>query len=158
MKGDKVGYSIDLRNAFKFTALKRPRKALSEIKAFVNKHARPKEIRISNEVNGFIFKHSKNIPRRIEAVLYREGSTVSVFLQGGKEMDAYIKMRAEEKKRKEPKKEKKEASKEEKAENGKQESGKVPEGEAAEDAEKKRLLEEKRIKEEAGKALEHKRG
>ena len=171
MKGEKAEYTISLQKAFLYPVTKRVRKALSETRDFVSKHARTNETRISNEVNEYIHKNSKNIPRKLNAVLFKDGPVVSVFLQGGKELDIYMKKMAEEKKKKESKKkgaEKKEGEKEEKAEGAKAEAKEKQEGakaakekKAEEDeiaAEKKRLLGEKRLKEEAGKALIHKKG
>ena len=160
MKGEKADYTISLEKAFMFPVTKRVRKALNEIRNFCSKHARAKETAISNEVNEFIHKNSKNIPRRIKAVLLKENERVVVFLQGGKELPLYIKKRMDEKKKKDAKKEKqgkKGEAKEQGAEEKKEGEKEAKKDAAAEEAEKKKLLEEKRQKEEAAKALEHKR-
>ena len=146
MKGEKAEYKINLPKAFMFPVTKRVRKALSEIKAFVKKHARVKDTAISNEVNEFIHKNSKNIPRGINAVLLKEDKRVIVFLQGGKQLDAYTAKKAQEKKKKEEKKAAKESQ-----------NAKESKDSAEADDEKKRRLEEKKTKEDASKALEHKR-
>ncbi len=163
MKGERAEYYINFERAFMFPRPKRVRKALTETKRFVTKHTRAKDISISGEVNEFIHKNSKNIPRGMGAVLYREEGKVSVFLQKGTGLDVYIKARAEEKKKKEAakKKDEKTEKKEGKEEAGKKAwAGKETEAkeEAEADAEKKRLLDEKRIKEGAGAAIGKKRG
>src|SRR3989338_7499293 len=116
MKGEKAEYTINLTKAFMFPVTKRVRKALNEIKAFVRKHTRSKEISISNEVNEYIHKNSKNIPRYLKAVLLKDGPRIAVFLQGGKQLEAYQKKKIEEKKKKEEKKSKAEKKEEKKEE------------------------------------------
>ncbi len=163
MKGDKAEYYISFEKAFMFPRPKRVRKALCAIRDFAAKHTRAKDISISNEVNEFVHKNSRNIPRGIGALLYREDGKVRVFLQKGSGLDAYIRKRAEEKKKKGPGKAEKAGNKDDKK-TDKGQAGTASKGakagnaESAEtDAEKKRLLEEKRQKEEAGKAIEMKR-
>ncbi len=172
MKGEKAEYYISFEKAFMFPRPKRVRKALGEIRKFAAKHTRASVISISSEVNELVHRNSKNIPRGIKAVLYREDGKVSVFLREGTGMEAYIRKRAEEKKKTEA--EKKKEGKAEKKPGKEGGSGKVAKegtaGKAGEDtsaqareegeaeAERKRLLEEKRLKEEAGKAIEMKRG
>ena len=155
MKGEKAEYRISLEKAFLFPATKRVRKALNVVRAFVTKHTRAKDIMISNEVNEAIHKNSKNIPRYINAVLYKDAEKVAVFLKKGNGLDAYLKKKDEEKKKKE--KETKKAKEEKKAEK-KETAVEKKEAADAEKENKKRLLEEKRAKEEAGKAIEIKRG
>ena len=159
MKGDKAEYYISFERAFMFPRPKRVRKALTEIKRFVTKHTRIKEILVSNEVNEFIHKNSKNIARGVGAVLYKDEGKIVVFLQKGTGLDAYIKKRAEQKKKESKKKDDKGAAKAE-AKDAKAEakgSKETKSEDKEEDDEQKRLLEEKRIKEEAGKAIEMKR-
>lgn len=146
MKGEKAEYTISLEKAFMFPGTKRLKKALAQIRKFVHKHARPKKVAISNEVSEFIHKQSRNIPRKLKVVLYKEATRVVVFLQNSKEFDSYIKKKAEARKKEAKGKEKEEKkSAEEKKEEAKAEE------------EQKKLLEEKRMKEEAGKAIEIKR-
>lgn len=165
MKGDKAEYYISFEKAFMFPRPKRVRKALCAIRDFVAKHTRAKDIYVSNEVNELVHKNSKNIPRGISAVLYREEGKISVFVQNGSGLDAYVKKRAEEKKKKDSRKAEKAGKKEEKkagktdvvgavAAKGAKAEGAQAKGEGEE---QKRLLEEKRQKEEAGKAIEMKR-
>lgn len=156
MKGDKAEYYISFERAFMFPRPKRARKALTEIKRFAAKHTRVKEILVSNEVNEFIHKNSKNIARGVSAVLYKDGGKIVVFLQKGLGLDAYIRKRAEQKKKDAKNKDEKAGKP---AKEGKAEAKEAPKAEGATgaDEEQKRLLEEKRLKEEAGKAIEMKR-
>jgi len=158
MKGDKAEYVIPLRQAFNTPRSRRADKAIFLIREFVKKHTRagPKDIAISNEVNEFVWKQSKfTIPRKVDAVLKKDGSRVTVFLKGGKEIEA-VKAKAEEKEKKGKKeaKPKKEGKKEEKTEkDGKKgEEKKVDEKEA----EQKAKLEEKREKEKNAQKAEFK--
>ncbi|MBI4210451.1 MAG: hypothetical protein HY544_03015 [Candidatus Diapherotrites archaeon] len=152
MKGEQANYTIPLKKAFLFPPRVRIRKAIAEIRDFVKKHTRFKKYALSNEVNAFLHKNSKNIPHRIPAVLLKEQDRIAVFLQGGKEMETYIKQREEAKKRKEQKKTSaKKGAKEEKSAEA------IAESKEAED-EKRKKLEDKKAKEEAAKAAEMKRG
>ncbi|MCR4335913.1 MAG: 60S ribosomal protein L31 [archaeon] len=144
MKGEQAEYTIGLRNAFMFPPKKRIRKALNVINRFVKKHTRAKETNISNEVNEELHKNSKNIPRRVNVVLLKENDKVTVFLQNGKQLKAYLEQKAKDKKKKETEKKPKEDKKETKKE-------------AEEDQEKKEKLEEKKAKETVAKAIEMKR-
>ncbi len=162
MKGEKAEYYISFERAFMFPRPKRVRKALTEIKRFVTKHTRVKEILVSNEVNEFIHKNSKNIARGVSAVLYKDEGKIVVFLQKGIGLDAYIKKRAEQKKKDSKKKDGKGADKPAKegkaeAKGAKETKAKADDKAGIEDEEQKKLLEEKRMKEEAGKAIEMKR-
>ncbi|PIN85389.1 MAG: hypothetical protein COV47_02525 [Candidatus Diapherotrites archaeon CG11_big_fil_rev_8_21_14_0_20_37_9] len=145
MKGDKFNYVIPLERAFMFPPKKRIRKALNEILRFVKKHARPKTTLVATEVNEYLHKNSKNIPRRVNATLYREDDKVTVYLETGKQLEAYLKKKEAEKKHKD--KEKKEKTKEA------AEKTEIKE----EDKEKAKKLEEKKEKEKAARASEIKR-
>ena|SRR3989338_7511165 len=140
MKGEQANYIISLWTAFLFPPKTRIKKAIRQIKKFVWKHARSKNVALSTEVNEFLHKHSKNIPKKISATLLKEPERVMVFLEKGKELEIYLK-------KKDAKKEKKDEKsvKKEKAED-KQET-----------AEQKQKLENKKAKEEAARAAEIKR-
>lgn len=144
MKGNEAEYTIGLRTAFLFPPKKRIRKALNVIKRFVKKHTRAEEILVSNEVNEFLHKNSKNIPRKVKTILLKHEKTINVYLQDGTQLKAYREAQEKEKKEKTKKKEEKEKAKEAKA---------AP----AETEENKEKLEEKKAKEKAAKASEMKR-
>ena len=107
MKGEQAEYVIGLRNAFMFPPKKRIRKALNVINRFVKKHTRAKEISISNKVNEYLHENSKNIPRRVNATLLKDGDKVTVFLQNGKALKIYTAAIEKAKKEKETKKKEK---------------------------------------------------
>ncbi len=136
MKGDQASYTINLEKAFLFPPRIRIRKAITKIGKFVKKHTRSKNFALSTEVNEFLHLHSKNIPRRVPAILLKEADRVMVFLQNGKQLQEYLKKKEDDKKKKEPKKEEK-----------KEEGGE----------EKKKKLEAKKAKEDAAKAADIKR-
>ncbi len=149
MKGEQANYIIPLDRAFLFPPKKRIRKALNEIKRFVKKHTRAKEILVSTEINEFIHKNSKNIPRKISATLLKENEKVSVYLETGKQLKEYLSKKDALKKQKEKKsKEKSDKKKEDQPTKG------APEGKAEEDEKK---LEEKKAKEAAIKSADMKR-
>src|SRR3989344_2904667 len=141
MKGEQANYVIGLEKAFLFPPKTRVKKAITQIRKFVKKHTRMQNFALSNEVNEYLHKHSKNIPKKIPATLLREPNRIVIFLQNGKALPEYIKKNAEKKK------EQKESKKEEK----KDKAEKTPEN----DTEKK--LEEKKAKEDAAKAADIKR-
>ncbi|MBN2127681.1 MAG: 60S ribosomal protein L31 [Candidatus Diapherotrites archaeon] len=144
MKGNEAEYVISLRNAFTKPPLKRPKAALNEIKRFVSKHTRIKEISIAMEVNEFIFKNSKNIPRKVNAVLLKQKDKVTVYLKGSKKLEEDKKKAVEktkDKKKKEEKKETKEAKKQE----------------TEEEEKKEKELKEKKEREKAAEAVSIKR-
>ncbi|MBI5554140.1 MAG: hypothetical protein HY917_05380 [Candidatus Diapherotrites archaeon] len=146
MKGNEAEYVIPLRDAFRAPPLKRVRKANLAIHRFVFKHTRQKNVTIMPEVNEFIHLHSKNIPRRISAVLVAEEGKIKVFLAGGKQL-------AEEKKKKtESEKKKKAAAKEKDAKPEEKKAEPTPE-----EKEKQEKLKEKKAKELAASAVSHKR-
>ncbi|MFA4907757.1 MAG: 50S ribosomal protein L31e [archaeon] len=161
MKGDKAEYVIPLRQAFNTPRSRRADKAIFLIREFVKKHTRAnaKDIAISNEVNEFVWKQSKfTIPRRVDAVLKKDGSRVTVFIKGGKEIEA-VKAKAEEKEKKGKKeaKPKKEDGKAEKTEkDGKSEKKGEEKKPDAKEAEQKAKLEEKREKEKNAQKAEFK--
>ena len=142
MKGEQADYVIPLDKAFYFPPKKRITKALAVVKAFVAKHTRHKDTMISMEVNEFLHLHSKNIPKKIDATLLKEGGKIIVFLKGGKGLEEHRKKEAEKKKKdkKEEKKAKEEPKKDKEAEE-----------------EKRQKLEDKKEKEEAEKAAGIKR-
>jgi ribosomal protein L31E len=139
MKGEQANYNISLAKAFLYPPKKRIIKAIGVIKKFAKKHTRAKTINISNEVNEYLHKNSKNLPRKVNAILLKENDKITIFMQNGKELKTYLKKREEEKKKKE---EKKEEQKKEKSE--KEETDKIK-------------LEEKKKKEEAAEAAQMKR-
>src|SRR3989344_3376513 len=104
MKGERADYVINLNKAFLFGPKERVVKVLGVIRDFVYKHTRSKSYALSNEVNGYIHKHSKNIPHKIAVTLLKEEKRIVVFLQKGKEMDVYLKQKDAAKKKKEEKK------------------------------------------------------
>ncbi|HLC92158.1 MAG TPA: hypothetical protein VJH23_00460 [archaeon] len=142
MKSEQANYVIPLDKAFSFPPKKRVTKALAVVKAFVKKHTRFNELSVSMEVNEFLHLHSKNIPKRIDATLLKDGGKIIVFMREGKQLAQYQTKKEAEKKKKEQKKEEKKDSKEKKEE--------------AE--EKKQKLEDKKEKEDAAKAAGIKRG
>lgn len=146
MKGNEAEYTIGLKTAFLFPPKKRIRKALNVINRFVKKHSRAEKILVSNEVNEFLHKNSKNIPRRVKAILLKREKTVTVYLQNGKQLKAYKESQEKEKAKK------KEAAK------GSPEGEKDKAKAATEEvAGQKERLEEKKAKEKAAKAAEMKR-
>jgi ribosomal protein L31E len=145
MKGNEAEYIISLRKAFDKPPIKRPKAALNEIKKFIKKHTRIENVLISNEVNEFIFKNSKNIPRKLNIVLLKQKNKIKVYLKGSKKLEE-DKKAAE--KAKETKKLKKTETKKETKENTK-------EKETKEKHEKE--LKEKKQKEKAAEAVSIKR-
>lgn len=142
MKGNEAEYTIGLKTAFLFPPKKRIRKALNVINRFVKKHSRAEKILVSNEVNEFLHKNSKNIPRKVKAILLKREKTVTVYLQNGKQLKAYKESQEKENKEKAKKKEEKDKAKAAATE---------------EVAGQKEKLEEKKAKEKAAKAAEMKR-
>ena len=91
------------------------------------------------KVNRLLQENSRNIPRKINAVLVKSGKKVTVYLSGGKQLKEDRKREAEEKEKK--KKEQKEKEEKEK-----------PKKE--EETEQKEKLQDKKEKEKAAKSLE----
>lgn len=147
MKGEKAEYKINLGKAFLFTPRIRVRKALGVIKKFVKKHTRAKEenIFVSPEVNEVLHLNSKNIPKKIDVTLLKEGDKVTVFSQKGKGLEEHVK---KEKAKKEEKAKKDDKAKKEKAESKEKEAQKE---------EEKHKLEEKKEMEKSAQAAEIKR-
>lgn len=131
MKGEEVEYAIPLRAVFLQPKTKRLRKALNEIRAFTFKHTRINNVAITSDLNSFLNKNSRNIPRKIDAVLRKDGERILVYLKGSKQLE-------------EDKKEKEEAKKEKE----KEEKKGVEKGKEVEE-EKERKKEEKKEKERA---------
>jgi ribosomal protein L31E len=153
MKGEQAEYVISLVNVFRHPPLKRIKRALNEIKRFVKKHSRIEEVAIDQEVNEFLHKNSKNIPRKLNATLVKDGEKIIVYLTGSKKIEE------DQKKGDAEKKEKKKGAKEEKKKEGKEkkeETGKEKSNEEKEEEQKKKLEEKKKL-EKAAAALEHKR-
>ena len=84
MKGEQAEYMIPLRTAFRFPKPKRMIKTLGVIRQFVFKHTRKKDVLIANEVNEYLHKNSKNVPRRVDSVIVIDGEKAMVFLREGK--------------------------------------------------------------------------
>ena len=139
MKQNEFESVISLRKVFGFPKTKRTRKAINEIKAFALKHEKNAQVGISGEVNRLLQENSRNIPRKINAVLVKSGKKVTVYLSGGKQLKEDRKREAEEKEKK--KKEQKEKEEKEK-----------PKKE--EETEQKEKLQDKKEKEKAAKSLE----
>jgi ribosomal protein L31E len=142
MKGNEAEYIISLKKAFNKPPLKRPKAALNEIKKFIKKHARTENVFISNEVNEFIFKNSKNIPRKLNAVLLKQKNKIKVYLKGSKKLE-------EDKKAAEKAKETKKAKK--------TETKKETKEKTEEQEKKEKELKEKKEKEKAAEAVSIKR-
>jgi len=136
-------YIVPLEKAKLANYEKKANKAILCLKRFLKKHLRcnDNEIKIMNEVNEFIWKRGKfHIPNKIPITIRNENNVAVVYLQGSKLLKEKPKIKKKEKKEKKEKvkeKEKKEKEEEEK---------------------EKKKLEEKRIKEEAEKALTFKKG
>lgn len=154
MKGDEAEYVVPLGRLFSQPRTKRARRSLGEIRRFVLKHTRNKNISITTGVNEFLWKNSYNIPHRVPVMLRKDGERIIVYLKGSRQIEEDKKKAKEAegkaKKEKEGKEEKEKGKKEEKAEKKTDEAIK-----AEEDAKKKR--EEKRIKEVTAEKAEIKR-
>lgn len=147
MKQEQFETIISLRKVFLQPTTKRVKKAIKEIKKFVLKHEKNSVPIISNEVNHKILSHSKNIPRKINAVLVKNKEKVTVYLKDGKQLAEDRKKAAEEAKAKEKKE--KEQKKEEKTEEKEKEE---------KDKQEKEKLDQKRQREKATKSAELKKG
>ncbi len=139
MKGNEAEYVIPLTDTIRQHTLKKARRAIVAVKRFVYKHARIKDVSISNEINEFVWSRSKNIPRKINAILLKDGEKVYVYLKGGKGLEEHKKKAAAEKKEKASKEKAKEAEK--KAEEKKEKT--------AEEKQQEKLAEEKKAREKA---------
>ena len=138
MKGNEASYVIPLRKVFNAPKTKRARRAVQEVRNFSRRHAKVDDVIVSEEVNEKIWKHSLNIPRRIEVILRKEGEgKVVVYWKEGMQLGELKRKEAEEAKKKKEKAEKKKAEKKPKEEE---------EGEATE---LKKKLEEKRKREQS---------
>lgn len=157
MKGEEALYSFNIRKAKMFPKRERITKALGFLKKQVFKHSRDKNPTLATEVNEFLHAHSKNVPEKINVVLRKKDDNVTVFLQGGKQLELVKKKEAEEKKKKAEKKEKDEKEKSKKDKGEEKSESKMTEEEKLAEAEKERKLADKREKEQAGAALEVKR-
>ena len=148
MDGNTAEYVVPLREVYNSPKGKRARRAINEIKRFVWKHARSKDVRITTDVNKKITENSNAIPRRIDVILVKDKDVVSVYLKGSKQLEQ----------------EKKKASDREKAKKAREDAKKAKEAakekkeNTEEEEEQKKKLEEKREKERASAALERKRG
>ncbi|MFH1588031.1 MAG: hypothetical protein ABIA76_01695 [Candidatus Diapherotrites archaeon] len=152
MKGNQAEYVISLVGVFKHPPLKRIKRALNEIKRFVRKHTRIEDVLIDTEVNEFLHKNSKNIPRKVNATLVKAENKIIVYLSNSKRIEEDKKKREERKKEKSKEdKEKKKPKKETK------EKAKEKTEEEKKEAEHKKKLEEKKQAEKAADAVEHKR-
>lgn len=109
MKGEEAEYVISLVHVIDQNWAKKARRAMNEIRRFVHKHTRKKaeNVVITADVNEFVWKDSRNVPRRVPVILKLEGEKVIVYLKGSKQI-------AEDKKRKEAEKKKPEEKKGEK--------------------------------------------
>lgn len=154
VKGEKANYVIPLRAVFNSPKTKRAERTINAIKRFVKKHTRANEknIKVSKEVNEFVWKQGKfSAPRKIDAILKKEAENIFVYLKNGKELaekeKTTEKKETKEKKKKETgtKKEQAVEKKHEEKEGTKEEKKEIKETE--EEKEKKKKLEEKRIKE-----------
>jgi|SRR3989338_2971885 len=141
MKGEQAEYMIPLRTAFRFPKPKRMIKTLGVIRQFVFKHTRKKDVLIANEVNEYLHKNSKNVPRRVDSVIVIDGEKAMVFLREGKGLEEFRKRQAEKKKGKEKKGEK----------------AKETPKDSDEQKELKRKKEEKKLKEDSARKADIKR-
>lgn len=148
MKGDKAEYIIPLGGMFNQPRTKRCRKLVMEVKRFVLKHAKVKNVSISRELNEFLGKNSSALPRKIDAVLVKRNDAVVVYLKKGKQLAEDEKKILESKKKSEEKKKpvKEDASTKGAVKAGEASKAKTPDEEKAEE-EKERLLKEKRERE-----------
>ncbi len=142
MKGDEAEYIIPLRKAFTQPKGKRIRKALNIIRAFAEKHTRIEKVVLTKDLNEFLLKESKNIPRKVEVLFKKDGERLIIFLKGSREIEEFKKKKAEEEKAKEKKK-------------GKKEEKTKEEKEAEEEKERKK--EEKKVREKAAEKADIKR-
>ncbi len=150
MKGAEAEYVVPFARMFKMPRTKRANKAVNEIRNFAYKHTRSKDVKIAPELNQKVWENSKNIPRRVEVMLRKEGEGVVAYLKDSKEIEEARKReaaaeaeKAKKKKDDASKKKEKAASKDAKGE--KKEGGKP----AKEEAEDKKKAEEKRTREKA---------
>ena len=66
-------YVIPLKNAWRAPRKKRAKKAIRIIHEFVQRHFHVKYVRIDNEVNEFIWRHSiESPPRRVKVTISKE--------------------------------------------------------------------------------------
>jgi len=137
MKGEQAEYIISFGKVFNQPRAVRMTKALNSIRSFVKKHTRNENTVITKDVNEYMWKNSKNVPRKIPVILRKSGDKIIVYLQGSKQLEEDKKREAEIKTRKEKAKEKAEEKKE------------MTAAEKQAEAEKERLKEEKKIKEQA---------
>ncbi len=141
MKGKEAEYIISLTKAFEKPKLKRPKAVLNIINEFVKKHTRIEKTWISKEVNEFIFKNSKNIPRKIEVVFLKQKTKIKVYLKGSKQLEE----------------DKKQALKKAKAKKKKTETKKENEAKTEEEKKKEQELKQKKEQEKAAEAISIKR-
>jgi len=160
MKGEKAEYMIPLTDLFSMTETRRRVRVIKVIKKFVFKHTKNKNIFISGEVNEFVTKDSESFPRRVDSVLVKRDDAVWVYLKNGKQLALDEKKEADAKKKKEEEKkkaEKKEAEKKgEKSKEIKEKEEKSKEAKEKEEGEQKKLLDEKRQREQIGAKAEMK--
>src|SRR3989338_7926410 len=93
MKGNEAEYMVPLKWLFTQPKPKRTNKAIGVIKAFVKKHTRKTDVLISPELNEFLWERARHVPRRVAVVLRLEGEMVTVYLKGGKHLEADKKAR-----------------------------------------------------------------
>ncbi|MBS3059517.1 MAG: 60S ribosomal protein L31 [Candidatus Diapherotrites archaeon] len=154
MREGEASFVVSLASVFRQPTSKRVRKAVKEIKRFAVKHSKAESVFLGEEVNAFLSKHSKNIPRRIDVTVLLEEKKARVFLKGSKEIEEFKKRKEEqEKDRKKKREEKAEAKKEGKEE---KKEGKK-EGKTEEEEAKEALRKEKKEKEKAARAVDIKR-
>lgn len=150
MKGEKAEYMIPLADLFSMTETRRRVRVIKVIKNFAFKHTKNKNIFISGEVNGFVTKDSESFPRRVDSVLVKRNDAIWVYLKNGKQLSLDEKKEADARKKKEEEK-----KKAEKKEEGKKEEKSKEEKEKEEEAQRK-LLDEKRQREQIGAKAEMK--
>jgi len=140
MKGEESSYVIPLRKVFNAPKTKRARRAVQEVRNFSKRHAKAKEVIVTEEVNEAIWKQGYHIPRSLDVILRKEGEDkVVVYWKSGEQLEALKRKEAAEAKKK------KEADKKKKAEKEKEASKEEKE----EKTETKKKLEEKRKKEQS---------
>jgi len=151
MKGDQAEYIIPLQKVFLHPKTKRGNKAIAEIRNFARKHSGLDKVLISNELNAVVWKNSSNIPRKVEAVFWKDDDILRVYLKGSKELDKDKKAKVEmEKEKKKKKEEKEKKSKEEEMSDAEKAAKEEADRKKAEKKEKEKAAEKAAIKRKTG--------
>jgi len=146
MKGTEAEYVVPLGRMFKMPRTKRVNRAITEIRTFAYKHTKNKAVKIAPELNRKVWANSKNIPRRVEVMLRKEGEGIVAYLKGGKEVEETRKKEIEEAAAKARKKKEETSKKGKETAAGKE---KKEETLTEEETEEKRKGQEKKVREQA---------